>query len=265
MRPLLLLPLLALSTAGPAAAQAVAIPVRCHGTCPERLPATLALDSLLVSTNIANGGAATYVSQVIRNATDGAIDAAFFFPLPEDAEVTRVAVYEGRELEVYDDWSRPEESRWIMEGIARERPDAAPRGYAGRKLVHVHVPSIPANGSQYVQIGYTQPVRVSGETLSWRYPLSIGSAASQLMRLVMEIDTEAGFRDIRSPTHDVDVRWGSKSGRCPPRARCGTTNVPSELSRVVILWGGNEVRPRDFELVYIPTRAASRSDTDASP
>jgi hypothetical protein len=107
MRPLLLLPLLALSTAAPAAAQAVAVPVRCHGACPDRLPGTLALDSVLVSTNIANGSASTYVSQVIRNATGGAIDAAFFFPLPEDAEVTRVAVYEGRELEVYGDWSRP--------------------------------------------------------------------------------------------------------------------------------------------------------------
>jgi hypothetical protein len=131
--------------------------------------------------------------------------------------------------------------------------------------VHVHVPSIPANGSQYVQIGYTQPVRASGEALSWRYPLSVGSAASQLMRLVMQIDTEAGFRDIRSPTHEVEIRWGSKAAPCPPRARCGTTSVPSDLVRVVVLWGGREVRARDFELVYVPTRAESESRADASP
>lgn len=257
MRTLPLLALLALAAAAPAPAQGIAVPVRCHGDCPPpgRLPRALVLDSIQVSANLANGGAATYVNHVFRNGTAGSVDAAFFFPLPDDAALTTVSVYEGRELKVYDDWSRPEESRWILEGIARERPGSGLEAYAGRRLVHVHLPAVPAGGEQRVQVGYTQPLRADGAAaLRYRYPLSVAASAApfRVADVVLVVRTGAGFRDLRSPSHAVDVQWGSEPAPCPPQARCGTRGVPSQRVRVVRLGGGRELRARDFELVYTP-------------
>lgn len=265
MRTLPLLALLALAPAVPtAAAQGIAVPVRCRGECPPpaRMPRALVLDSVQVSANLRDGGSTTYVSHVFRNGSAGSIDAAFFFPLPDDATLTTVSVYEGRELKVYGDWSRPEESRWILEGIARERRGSGLEAYAGKRLVHVHLPAMPAGGAQHVQIGYTQPLRAEGGELRYRYPLSVAASAApfRVADVVLEVRTGVGFRDLRSPSHAVDVRWGTEMGPCPPQARCGSMGVPSRRVKVVRLGGGRELRARDFELVYTPLEGGASPD-----
>jgi hypothetical protein len=256
MRTLPVLALLALAASVPAAAQGIAVPVRCHGDCPPpgRMPRILTLDSVQVSATVEDRGATTYVSHVFRNGTEGSIDAAFFFPLPDDATLTTVSVYEGRELEVYNQWSRPEEARWILDGIARERRGSGLEAYAGRRLVHVHLPSVPAGGTQRIQLGYSQPPRAEGATRGYRYPLSVGAAAAPMraLDLVVVVRTGVGFGDLRSPGHAVDVQMGTELGSCPPRSRCGTMSVPSHRVKVVRLKSGRDVRARDFELVYTP-------------
>src|SRR5215207_8865041 len=117
MRALPLLALLSLAAA-PAAAQGIAVPVGCGGGA----SSGLRVDSVQVSGTLANGRARIYVDHVIHNPADTAIDAAFFFPLPEDAEITQVSVFEGSTLEQYNQSSGPDESRLIMERIAREWP-----------------------------------------------------------------------------------------------------------------------------------------------
>lgn len=256
MRTLPVLALLALAAAVPATAQGIAVPVRCHGDCPPpaRMPRILTLDSVQVSATVEDRGATTYVRHVFRHGTAGSIDAAFFFPLPDNATLTTVSVYEGSELEVYDDWSRPEEARWILDGIARERPGSGLEAYAGRRLVHVHLPSVPPGGTQRVQIGYSQPARARGAARGYRYPLAVGAAAApfRALDLVLVVRTGVGFGDLRSPSHDVEVRVGTELGRCPPRSRCGTTSVTSHRVKVVRLKRGGDVWMRDFELVYTP-------------
>jgi hypothetical protein len=265
MRPLLFV--IALATSVPSAAQGVVVPVRCHGECspPDRLPRVLASDSVQVSAHLTDGEATTYVDQWFRNVTAGVIDGAFFFPLPRGATLTRVSVFEGKELEVYNQWSGPEESRWILNGIARGRPDSGLRAYDGVDVVHVAIPSVPAHGTQRVQIAYTQPTRADGGALGYRYPLAVGAAAAPAghLEMVVEVSTAAGFRTLSSPSHAVRVRWGEELGRCAPQSRCGYTNVPSRRVKVVTFEGGPEARARDFELVY--TIVESESAPASSP
>jgi Vault protein inter-alpha-trypsin domain len=256
MRTLRLLALLSFAAA-PAEAQGIAVPVGCGGCA----SGALRMDSLRVSGTLANGSARIYVDHIIHNPSDNMVDAAFFFPLPEGAQLTQVSVFEGSTLEQYNQWSGPDESRWIQEGIARERPDAELHAYAGMNVVHVRIPSIPARGTQRVQLAYTQPLRAERGTLGFRYPLSAGAAASPIgsVELVLTVETEAGFDELGSPSHDVRVELGSEMARCPPQARCGFRGVPSRRNRVVRFTGGGAAQARDFELLYTPSQRAASS------
>ncbi|HEX2205068.1 MAG TPA: VIT domain-containing protein [Longimicrobium sp.] len=267
MRALSLLALLCLLSAAPAAGQGIVVPIRCVGACPAAsIPSgSLAIDSVQVWANLERGEAVTYVNNVIRNAGPVAVDGAFFFPVPRGAVVDRVTLYEGQELKVYGEWSGPEESRWILEGLARERPDARLAAYAGVEVVHVRVPSVPAGGTQDLQVSYRVPLRPEGGAIAYRYPLSVGAAAGPHphLRLGLTVKTEAGFENLRSPTHEVDVQLGTESVPCPREMRCGFRGAPSQRVRVVRLKDAASARSRDFEFVYTPTppgaaNAASR-------
>jgi hypothetical protein len=256
MRVLFLLALLLLASSAPAAAQGIVVPVRCQGQC---APRSLSVDSVHVWANLDRGRAETYVNHVFSNETDHEIDGAFFFPLPPDAVIERVAVRQGEELAVYNEWSGPEESRWILEGLARERRDARLGAYTGVNVVHVRIPAIPARGVKHMQIGYSQPLRAENGVVGYRYPLALAAEAPVgHLTLGMTVKTEAGFRDVGSPSHAVDVQWGTESGRCLPRERCGTRGFPSERVRVIRLLSVRGVRTRDFELVYTPVIDPSR-------
>lgn len=259
MRPIPLLSLLVLAAAAPAAGQGIVIPVRCQGECPaDILPGTLALDTVQAWAYLKGAESITYVDHVFRNTTGRTIDAALFFPLPADATIHSVSVYDpgvpahvtGHLLQ-YNEWSEPAESRRMAEEIVAGRPDSGLRAYAGMQVVHAPVSAIPAHASRRLQIAYTQPLRVEGGAVTWRYPLSAGAAIGDLT-LGVEVTTEHGFRDLGSPSHAVDVSLGTESAPCPPRMRCGTRGVPSDRVKVVRLLNGHDMRARDFELVYTP-------------
>jgi hypothetical protein len=254
MRAFSLLALSLIASSAPAAAQGIVVPVRCQDACS---PGALTVDSVHAWANLEGGRAMTYVNHVFRNGTGEAIDGAFFFPLPADAIVERVTVNEGEELEIYNEWSGPEESRWILQGLARERQGARLRAYASANVVHVRIPSIDAHGVKRMQIGYSQPLRADDGVIAYRYPLALAAAApAGHVRFGMTIKTEAGFRDVGSPTHAVDVQLGMESAPCLPQERCGTRGFPSERVRVIRLLDGEGGRVRDFELFYTPVEAA---------
>lgn len=210
------------------------------------------LDSVRVWANLERGQAVTYVDHVIRNTTAESVEGAFFFPLPRGAVVDRVWVRAGQELELYGEWTRPEEARWILEGLARERPEAGLTTYAGMDVIHVRVPAIAPHGVKHLQIGYTQPLRAEGGRIAYRYPLALAAAPISHLDLGMTVKTEAGFQELRSPTHAVRIEAGMEPGPCAPQERCGSKGYPSHRVRVVRLEHAADAWARDFELVYVP-------------
>jgi hypothetical protein len=256
MRTIALLALILLASPVPVAGQGILIPIRCPGECAS---GSLRVDTVHAWAHLERGRAMTYVNHVFSNTTAEVIDGAFFFPLPPDAVIERVTVREGQDLEIYNEWSGPEESRWILEGLARERRDARLREYAAARVVHVRIPSVAAHGSKHMQIGYSQPLRAENGVIGYRYPLALAAAAPVgHVTLGMTVKTEAGFRDVHSPSHAVDVQWGTEPGRCLPRERCGTRGFPSERVRVIRLLDAGEHRTRDFELLYTPVAEPAR-------
>lgn len=248
------------AAASPATAQGIVVPIRCTAECPAgSLPASLAMDSVHAWAQLTGAAATTYVTHAVHNGTAQGMDAALFFPLPADAVVERVTVvdadkpaHDASGLLLYNEWSGPDEARWIAEGIVRERPDSGLRAYAGMRLVHVALRGIPAGGARHVQVGYAQPLRARDGAVSYRYPLSAGAAAAPIghLTLGLEVESEHGFRTLGSPSHAVQVSLGTESAPCPPRYRCGFRGVPTERVKVVRLQDGGDVRTRDFEVVY---------------
>jgi hypothetical protein len=268
-----LLPLLSLAAVTPAAAQAIVVPVRCQGECPAdgALRRQMALDSVSAWAELERGQAVTYVDHRFGNPTAGTVDGAFFFPLPADAVIHQVTVvdaakpaHDGTALLLYNQWSRPDESRWILEGLLREQADAGLRAYAGMTMVHVPILAIPPHGIRHVQIGYTQPLRTEAGVTTYRYPLSTAAAAAPIghLTLGMQVKSEYGFHELRSPTHSVELSLGMESVPCPPQMRCGSRGAPSERIKVVRLEDGNDVRARDFVVVYT---LAGEADAVALP
>lgn len=251
MRRTLLLSLLALAAAAPAAAQGIAIPMRCGGACPAR---ALTIDSVRVWANVSEQGrASTSVNHVIRNVSSNSVEGAFFFPIPEDAVVEQVMVHVRQDIQLIGEWTRPDEARLLLDGLARERPRAGLAAYRGRRMLHVRIPRIAPGAAKDLTISYSQMLPRSGGPVAWRYPLSVGAAASPIghLTLRMEVRTPSGFTDLRSPSHRVDVEWGTEMGRCPPNARCGYMGVPSRRVKRVRLEPSEATRRRDFELVYV--------------
>lgn len=251
---LAMLPLLA---AAPVAAQGVVIPLRCERAYPAdgSLP-RIPIDSVRMWATLERGSAVTSVDHRFHNGLGGAVDAAFFFPLPADATLNRVSVYLDGALDQYGAWSGPDESRWIAAGIVRDQPEAGLGACAGTALVHVPV-RIPAGATRRLQVIYTQPLRVENGTHTYRYPLSAGGAAARAGHVTLgaTVTTEAGFRGLRSPSHAVQVEWGTEAGRCRPEAACGFTNVPSRRVKVIRLTPAPGDWARDFELIFTPADA----------
>lgn len=251
--PLIMLPLLA---AAPAAAQGIVIPLRCEHTCPADGLPRIAINSVRMWATLERGTALTSVDHRFHNALPGAVDAAFFFPLPADATINSVSVYLDGTLDQYNEWSGPDESRWIAAGIVRDRPDAGLGAYTGTALVHVPV-RLPAGATRRLQIVYRQPLRAENGTFTYRYPLSAGAVPAGHLSLGTTVKTETGFRDLRSPSHAVRIEWGTEAGRCRPEAACGFTNVPSRRVKVVRLTPAPGDWTRDFELIYTAADAGA--------
>lgn len=258
MRPLLLAAVRVFAPAA-VAAQGIAVPVRCGDACPAR---ALVLDSVSVFANVnAHARASTYVDHVIRNASADTVEGAFFFPVPDGAVVDRVWVRRGADLELYGEWTRPEEARLMLDGLARQRPRAGLGAYAGVRVIHVRVPPVAPGEVKHLQVGLEQPLRADGGTLAYRYPLSLGAAVSPIghLDLGMEVRTAAGFREIHSPSHRVRMELGMEPGPCRPQERCGTRGYPSHRVRVVRMEHAADARRRDFELVYAPADSIAAS------
>jgi hypothetical protein len=259
MRALSLLALLLVARAAPAAGQGILLPAGCPRTC---LPGDLSIDSVGVWANLERGQAGTFVRYTFRNDTRAPLEGAFFFPLPADATLVWTTVYTYGVVETHGEWSGPDETRRIMHDLAPQLAEPVGPGDVRYAMVHVPIPTIPAHGTKHLQIHYTQPLRAEGASITYRYPLAAGTAARiGHLELGMTISTEAGFDDLRSPSHAVNVQPGTELAPCPPQMRCGYRGVTSHRVKVVRLRDPMNARTRDFELVYTPTDPASGAAT----
>jgi Ca-activated chloride channel family protein len=167
----------------------------------------LAIESHRVSIEIRDSAAVTHVDQVFRNSSGTQLEATFIFPLPADSTVSEFALWmngvrvEGEVLE-------RTQARQIYENIVRRVRDPGLVEYMDGRLFQANIFPVPANGTQRVELTFTQVLERQGDLQRLVYPMRTGRTAASTLEdftLTAEINSTSPLRAVYSPTHNIDV------------------------------------------------------------
>lgn len=207
--------LLSVMLSAQAWAQATSIPR------PQPLPipiptANFEITRLDVQATVRQQSARVRVSNVLKNHSAGQIEAAFLFPLPDDAVVGSLTLLvDGKELtgQVLE----AAEARRIYEATVRRQRDPALLEYAGRRLLRSAVFPIPAGAERTVEFEYVVLPVVRGSLRELRLPLRAVRGAQALgavdaaplnvqqVSVNVTLHSEGPLTTLYSPSH-AEVR-----------------------------------------------------------
>ncbi|MBI2263802.1 MAG: VWA domain-containing protein [Armatimonadetes bacterium] len=160
-----------------------------------------------VQTVIDNQVATTKVSQSFQNDYDRDLEGTYFFPLPEEAAISRFSMWsDGKLLE--GKILGKDEARRIYEDIVRQLRDPAILEYVGRNLFKARVFPIPARGEKEISLEYSQMLRCEGGVCQYRYPLNTEKFSARPLQEVtvsVTVSSKVPIKAVYSPTHDVKV------------------------------------------------------------
>lgn len=180
------------------------------------------ISRLEVNAVVRQQSAKVRVSNVLKNPGAQTIEAAFLFPLPDDAVVGSLTLLvEGKELtgQVLE----AKEARRIYEATVRRRRDPALLEYSGRRLLRSSVFPIPAGAERTVEFEYVVLPAPRGSLRELRLPLRSVRAAQSLaaealaplsvlqLEVNVSIHSEQPLSTLYCPSHaDVTISGGAE-------------------------------------------------------
>ena len=172
----------------------------------EKLP-PLAIKYLRVDTTIDNQAATTRVVQEFQNSTKRDLECTYIFPLPKGAAIREFAMYIGGKR-MKGELLESDKARHIYEEIVRRAKDPGLLEYMDGSLLRLRIFPVPANGTQKVEIEYTELLPADGGLAEYVFPLRVGDKASKTLddfTVAVRIRSRAAIKSVYSPTHDVGV------------------------------------------------------------
>ncbi|MGQ9593586.1 MAG: VIT domain-containing protein [Anaerolineae bacterium] len=168
----------------------------------------LAIKYHRVQVSIQDQVATTRVDQVFVNPNPFPVEGTYLFPLPEDAAISRFALWvDGKPLE--GNLLPREEARRIYEEIVRSQRDPALLEYVGRDAFQARIFPIPPKGERRVELEYTEVLDLEGGLVRYVYPLNTEKFSSRpLEEVAVSVDirsTLAPIKMVYSGSHDVVV------------------------------------------------------------
>jgi Ca-activated chloride channel family protein len=232
--------LVLLASSGTASADGWIIPrppaPPCRG-CPPVEPRDvpyLAVKYHHVTVTIEDQVAITRVDQVFVNQSQWSLEGTYLFPLPEEAAISRFAMWVDGEPLPGQLYTR-EEARRIYEDIVRQRQDPALLEYVGRDLFQASIFPIEPGGERRIEIEYAQALTAENGLVRYVYPLSTERFSPEPLgevSITVDLKSQVPIRAVYSSTHPVDITQEGES-----RARVG--------------WEAQDVVPdSDFALYY---------------
>ena len=176
--------------------------------------APLGLLNHRVDVKVKERGATTHVDMTFSNPTNRQLEATFLFPLPKGATVDELALWMNGKREVGSVMEK-KKARAIYESIVRRARDPGLIEYVDSELVEISVFPIPPNGTQRIELTYSNLVDYDGGLYRYSYPMKTDQRATSTLQdftFSLHIDGRAPLQNLYSPTHTVAVRRRGNSG-----------------------------------------------------
>ncbi len=165
------------------------------------------IKSVDVQADIRDQSAQVQVSQLFANKSSQTLQAALFFPLPDEASISGLTlIVDGKELP--GRILPKDEARKIYEDIVRRSQDPALLEYMGRGLFRTSVFPVPPHAERKVEIRYTQLLKQRDGLVDFTLPLGNSKHSTKpikALNLTLRVQATDAIKNIYSPTHDVKI------------------------------------------------------------
>ncbi|NPV06750.1 MAG: VWA domain-containing protein [Anaerolineae bacterium] len=224
-----------------------------------------------VTVTIEDQVAVTRVDQVFVNRSEWSLEGTYVFPLPEEASISRFAMWVDGEPLQGELYAR-EEARRIYEEIVRQRLDPALLEYVGRDLFQASIFPIEPGGERRIEIEYVQALPADNGLVRYVYPLSTERFSPEPLgdvSISVDIESDVPIRSLYSPSHPVAIdRQGQKRARVGWEARDLTPHtdfalyytVSPESPGVNLLSYRGEDREGYFALLITPALSTDEDE-----
>lgn len=192
--------MLMLVPAWPACGQGLLVPKD------EGLP-PLAIKYLRVDASVENQVATTRVVQEFQNSTSRDLECTYVFPLPKGAAVRDFAMYIGGKR-MKGELLEKEKARAVYEDIVRRARDPGLLEYLDSQVLRLRIFPVPANGTQKVELEYSELLPADAGLAEYIFPLKLGEKASRTLEdftVAVRLKSDVPIKSVYSPTHEVGV------------------------------------------------------------
>jgi len=199
----------------------------------ESLP-PLAIKYLRVDATIENQVATTHVVQEFQNSTSQNLECTYIFPLPKGAAIREFAMYIGGKR-MTGELLEKDKARQVYEEIVRRTRDPGLLEYMDGSVLRLRIFPVPANGTQKIELEYSELVPLDGGLAEYVFPLRMGEKASRTLEdftVAVRIKSAGAIKNVYSPTHEVGV------------------SRPSDHEAVAGMESKGALLDRDFQLFY---------------
>ena len=199
----------------------------------EKIP-PLAIKFLRVNTTIDNQVATTHVTQEFLNSTNQQLECTYIFPVPKGAAIRDFSMYINGKLQK-GELVEKEKARQVYEEIVRRARDPGLLEYVDGTILRMRVFPVPANGTQKIEIEYSEMVPMDSGLAEYVFPLKIGAKASRTLddfTVAVKIKSSAAIKTVYSPTYEIGV------------------SHPSDHEAVAGMESKGALLDRDFQLFY---------------
>jgi len=172
----------------------------------EALP-PLAVKHLRVSVDVRNQVATTHVDQVFQNSTNRDLEAVYIFPLPKGAAISSFTLYMNGQP-VKGEVLEKDQARKIYQDIVRRMRDPGLLEYMDNDLLRVSIYPVPKNGTQRIELEYSQMLTMEAGICEYVYPLRTTHDASRTLddfTVSAKLFSDVPLKTVYSPSHNVGV------------------------------------------------------------
>ncbi len=151
--------------------------------------------------------AVTHITHVFPNETNMQLEGLFIFPLPENAVITELALWENgvRKLGVA---MESKTARQQYESVVRRSIDPALLEYLGKNVFKLSVfpinPAGQTDSERKIEITYTELLPYDNGTIKYNFlmkTVNLSSKAIQRASIAMHLTAQNKFLSLSSPTH----------------------------------------------------------------